>query len=94
MARKAQAAEPDVTAEQLMQAADEVALSGRRRIVRVHGKEIALVPQPRRPRSRPKVFTKDDPLWGIVGLIDDDGPTDVSSNVDEYLAEAYLDTHE
>jgi hypothetical protein len=49
---------------------------------------------PRRPSRRSRVFTKDDPLWNIVGLIkDDDGPTDVSSNVDKYLAEAYLDTH-
>lgn len=45
--------------------------------------------------ARGKVFTKDDPLWDIVGLLKDDGgPTDVSANVDKYLAEAYADTHE
>jgi hypothetical protein len=95
MVRKAQLAEPDVTAEQLMQAAEEVVRSGHRRVVRVGGREIALVPHTRRPRSRPKVFTKDDPLWEIVGMLKaDGGPTDVSENVDKYLAEAYLDTHE
>ncbi len=94
MVRKAELAEADLTAEQLMQAAEEAVHSGHRRVVRVHGKEIALVPQLRRPRPRPGVFTKDDPLWEIVGSIKDEGPTDVSSNVDKYLAEAYLDTHE
>lgn len=54
MTRKTLVADPDVTAEQLMQAAEEVAQNGRRRIVCVHGKEIALVPQSRRPRSRPR----------------------------------------
>ncbi len=78
-----------------MQAAEAVAQNGRRRVVRVHGKAVALVPQPERPRSRRKTFTKSDPLWGIVGMLKDDGgPTDVSDNVDKYLAEAYLDTHE
>jgi excisionase family DNA binding protein len=38
-------------------------------------------------------FTFDDPLWNIVGIIDDDGPTDASVNTDKYLAEAYADTH-
>jgi hypothetical protein len=39
--------------------------------------------------SRP--FGHDDPLWNIVGIIDDDGPTDVSENKYHYLAEAYAD---
>lgn len=39
------------------------------------------------------VLTSASPLWRIVGLIDDDGPTDVSENVDRYLAEAYADLH-
>ena len=34
-------------------------------------------------------LTNESPLWGIVGLIPDDGPSDVSENVDKYLAEAY-----
>jgi excisionase family DNA binding protein len=39
-------------------------------------------------------FTFDDPLWDIVGMIDDDGPTDLSINTDKYLADAYSDLHE
>ncbi|MCC6793207.1 MAG: hypothetical protein IT336_16100 [Thermomicrobiales bacterium] len=34
---------------------------------------------------------EDDPLWNLTGIIDDNGPTDVSSNLDAYLADAYLD---
>lgn len=41
-----------------------------------------------------KPFTFDDPLWDIVGMIDDDGPTDLSVNADNYLADAYADLHE
>jgi hypothetical protein len=37
------------------------------------------------------VLTSESPLWGIVGLVVDDGPTDVSENVDKYLAGAYGD---
>ncbi len=49
----------------------------------------------RRRGRRSRVFTKDDPLWQIVGMFTgEDGANDVSSNVDKYLAEAYLDTHE
>ena len=39
-------------------------------------------------------FTMDDPLWNIVGIVKDDGPTDAAVNHDKYLAEAYADTHE
>ena len=38
--------------------------------------------------------TADDPLWGIIGMIDDDGPTDMASNKHKYLAEVYGDLHE
>ncbi len=46
----------------------------------------------RRVEVRPLTF--DDPLWGIVGIIDGDGPTDASVNHDKYLADACADTHE
>jgi excisionase family DNA binding protein len=39
-------------------------------------------------------FTFDDPLWEIVGTVDDDGPTDFSINADKYLADVYADTHD
>lgn len=53
--------------------------------------------QPRQPpggslKGRP--FTFDDPLWDIVGMIDDDGPSDLSINTDKYLADAAADLHE
>jgi excisionase family DNA binding protein len=44
--------------------------------------------------TEPRPFTLDDPLWDIVGMIDDDGPTDASVNHDKYLADAYGDLHE
>ena len=39
------------------------------------------------------VLTFDDPLLKHVGIINDDGPTDLSVNHDTYLAEAYGDLH-
>ena len=39
-------------------------------------------------------LTFDDPLGGIVGMIHDDGPTDVAENHDRYLADAYADCHD
>lgn len=42
--------------------------------------------------SRPLSF--DAPIWQLVGIIDDDGPTDGSTNHDKYLAEAYGDLHD
>jgi excisionase family DNA binding protein len=42
------------------------------------------------------LFTKDDPLWDLVGMLgdEDDGVDDVSSNKHKYLLEAYSDLHE
>ena len=48
--------------------------------------------QVRLPEGRP--FTKDDSLWNLVGIWDEDGPTDVSQNKHKYLAEAYGDLHD
>ena len=42
--------------------------------------------------SRPLSF--DAPIWKLVGIIDDDGPTDASTNHDKYLAAAYGDLHD
>jgi hypothetical protein len=36
------------------------------------------------------VFTKDDPLWDIVGAGHSAGPTDVSEHKQRYLAEDRL----
>jgi len=44
--------------------------------------------------SEAKLFTRDSPFWELVGFIEDDGPTDMSSDKYKYLAEAYADLHE
>jgi excisionase family DNA binding protein len=50
---------------------------------------------PRRPGARGTVFTKDDPLFDIIGIArSPDGATDVSTNKLKYLAEAYLPKQE
>jgi excisionase family DNA binding protein len=41
-----------------------------------------------------KPLTFDSPIWDLVGMIDDDGPTDYSINLDKYLIEAIMDNHE
>jgi hypothetical protein len=38
-------------------------------------------------------ITDADPFWSTPGLLDDDGPADVSSDKHRYLAEIYGDLH-
>lgn len=75
--------------------AEEVRTTGKpRRIQRDHNDIARLVPMapPRRRRGRPASAT--DPLWNIVGLVTTyDGPTDVSAQVDRYLADAHVGAH-
>ncbi|MGH2531698.1 MAG: hypothetical protein ACRDJW_05270 [Thermomicrobiales bacterium] len=56
-----------------------------------HQVQVAAEDADRAAIAASKPFSLDDPLWNIVGLIDDDGPTDVSENKYKYLAEAYGD---
>jgi hypothetical protein len=77
---------------------DEAA-SGKRITVERNGERFRLVPMRRRSgtrgRRKPRHFTLDDPLWGIVGIARSRDPnTDVSSNKHKYLADAYADLHE
>src|SRR3990172_4171341 len=66
--------------------------------VRVRKEDIDKLPTPVevgleavRPRvKRGGVFTKEDPLWRLVGIGHSEGPGDVSENKHKYLAEAYL----
>lgn len=57
------------------------------------------VPSRERPARRPSVrkgqpTSEDDPLWNIVGMVDDpEGPTDVASNKHTYPGEADADLH-
>ena len=82
---------PDV-----LRLAEEVARSGVPFLLRRDDADIAVLspapPVPRRSR-RGKPTSQSDPLWQIVGIADadapDDLPTDISSNVDAYLADAY-----
>jgi len=88
-------------APELQRLAEAVRQSGKPHALQAGAETIAVVhPAPKqargagsspRPSRRSRVFTKDDPLWNIVGMFDDpEGPTDVSSNKHAYLAEAYM----
>jgi hypothetical protein len=77
----------------LLRVVDEVAATRRPRRLQRDGRDVVTI-NPAPPQApagrRVAVFTRNDALWDIVGLIDDaDGPTDVSSNKQQYLAEAY-----
>ena len=82
---------PDV-----LRLAEEVARSGLSCVLRRDDKDIAVISpissNPRRSK-RGKPTSAEDHLWSIVGIADadapDDLPTDISSNVDAYLADAY-----
>lgn len=82
---------------EVLRLAEEVARSGIPRVLRKDNMDVAelrpVSPTPPRSRRRGKPTSKDDPLWRIVGIADaaapEDLPTDVSSNVDKYLADAY-----
>lgn len=50
-------------------------------------------PNPKTP-GEGREFTFDSPLWDIVGMIEDDGPNDLSITTDAYLADAYADNHD
>lgn len=80
---------------QLLMLAEEVQQTGKpRRIQRDHediARLVPVAPPSRRRRGRPT--SARDPLWNIVGMVTDyEGPTDVSENVDRYLADAHANT--
>jgi hypothetical protein len=62
-------------------------------VLRRDGKDVAVV-RSVAPVAEWRATSKDDPLWGIVGMFESDGATDVSSNKYKYLAEAYADLHD
>jgi hypothetical protein len=39
-------------------------------------------------------MTDDDPFWSNPGLLDDDGPSDMSSDKHRYLARIYANLHD
>src|SRR5215208_539943 len=85
---------PDV-----LRLAEEVARSGIPRVLRKGEQDVAeLRPvSPTRARRRGRPTSEHDPLWRIVGIADAaapaDLPTDISSNVDVYLADVHADPH-
>lgn len=78
------------SAEALLHAAEAVARRGGKRVVTIHGRDVALTKEPVhavRPRRR-RGLTRSDSLWSVVGAIDDpSGPTDISENKHRYLVE-------
>src|SRR5687768_13468965 len=82
---------------ELVRLVEEVQRSNQVTVLTKDGEEVLEVrpaKTSKKKRVKKGVLTKDDPMWNIVGMLKDDGgPTDVSTNVDKYLAEAYSDTH-
>lgn len=86
------------TPSELLQLAEEVRATGVTTVLCRNGENLVELRPARaikKSRQKSKVFDRKDPLWGIVGIVKDNGgPGDVSSNVDKYLADAYLDPHQ
>ncbi len=81
---------------QVVRLAEQVARSGKARILRRKDRELAIlapIPRVKRTSARGRPFTFEDSLWKIIG-IGNSGLTDVSENKHKYLAEAYADTHD
>lgn len=82
---------------EVLRLAEEVAKSGIPRILRKDNEDVAVISPasstPKRSQRRGRPTYKDDPVWRIVGIADADAPedlpSDISSNVDKYLADAY-----
>lgn len=72
---------------------DEVA-AGKEVVVKRDGQLVRLSPARRRAKRRARHFSMNDPLWDIVGIGHSSGPTDVSSNKHNYLADAAAELHE
>lgn len=75
-------------APELARLAHDVADSGKMRVLSEHGVALAVVSPAasRRRSSRLKPLDRDNPIWEIVGAISADVGSDVSENVDRYLA--------
>lgn len=73
---------------------DEVRATNRPAVIRAAGEDIAEVrPAKRKRRARTprgKTMTADDSLWSIIGTGEAEQATDVSENIDRYLADAKL----
>jgi hypothetical protein len=82
---------------ELIDLADEVRRTNEARVLQRGNEDVSMLlpvaPKEARRVPRGKPFTKDDPLWRLVGIAESDGPTDVAESKHRYLADAYADLH-
>ena len=69
--------------------AEEVRATNEPQLLRRDSEDLAIVMPVNRRQRKGKVMTKDDPLFGLIG-IGRSGKGDISENKHKYLAEAYL----
>ena len=72
---------------------EDVQSSGGTTVLQHNGKLVAKLVPVKKTRKKPafegKPMTYDDPFWKLVGVgSSEDGPTDVSSNIHKYIADA------
>ncbi len=77
-----------------MDLVDQVRKTRQTTVIRADGEAAVEIRPARKRRQHPthaQGITAEDTLWSIVGSIDEpEGPTDVSENVDAYLADASM----
>ena len=78
---------------QLQEAVEAVRRTGKPLAIQSDGEDVAVIvpigPKRRQRVPRGKPITAEDPIWKIEGM-GHSGKSDVSANVDKYLAEAKL----
>lgn len=75
---------------------EEVRTTGERCVIRQAGEDVAIITPAKASKHRTshsKRLSREDSLWGIVGIGRSEGPSDISSNKHKYLAEAYAAHH-
>lgn len=80
---------------ELVALAEEVRRTNKPRVLR-RGSEDVAMPAPIGPRKVKrkrlplgKPFTKDDPLWDLVGIGESEEPTNMAEHKHDYIADAY-----
>ena len=74
---------------ELLSLAQEVKRSGKPRVLRADGEELARVSPaiPRRRSLKGRPTFAEDPFWRVIGMGRSGGPSDASEHVDEILAD-------
>jgi hypothetical protein len=80
---------------ELLKLAEELEATQQPIVLRRNNRDVAVLsPAPKRPRTkRSRAFTKDDALFGLIGIGESPGPTDVSTQKHKYILEAYRKKH-